>query len=196
MRSHEDLAEVRHPLAENSVAALQLFNALPSSLALFVDEIVEAVHPPAEISSRSRSSQRRVSSRSSSSSRAMRCRWCERSASSSASSRGRLRSMSQGGRWAIRAAARQGASSSAHAAGFSRSHACTHRKAAEEVILSSCGGSNKHSRKREGEKTRARDLFFRLRLSTPSGSVGAGPRGGGPTRNSITRSKGAEPGGV
>ena len=28
----------------------------------------------------------------------------------------------------------------AHAVGFSRSHACTHRKAAEEVILSSCGG--------------------------------------------------------
>ena len=41
---------MRHPLAENSVAALQLFNALPSSLALSVDEIVEAVHPPAEIS--------------------------------------------------------------------------------------------------------------------------------------------------
>ena len=39
----------------------------------------------------------------------MRCRWCERSASSSASSRGRLRCMSQGGRLAIRAAAMQGA---------------------------------------------------------------------------------------
>ena len=46
MRSHEDLAEVRHPLAENSVAALQL----SSSLALSVDDIVEAVQPPAEIS--------------------------------------------------------------------------------------------------------------------------------------------------
>ena len=43
MRSREDLAEVRHPQAQNSVAALQLFNALPSSL-------VEAVHPPAEMS--------------------------------------------------------------------------------------------------------------------------------------------------
>ena len=40
--------------------------------------------------SRSRSSRHRVSSRSSSSSCAMRCRWCKRSASSSASSRGRL----------------------------------------------------------------------------------------------------------
>ena len=51
MRLHEDLAEVRHPLAENSAAALQLFNALPSSLALSVNDIiVEAVHPPAEIS--------------------------------------------------------------------------------------------------------------------------------------------------
>ena len=69
----------------------------------------------------------------------MRRRWCERSASSSASSRGRLVE----GRWAIRAAARQGAPSSAHAAGFSRSHACTHRKALEEVIsLSSCGVRN------------------------------------------------------
>ena len=29
-----------------------------------------------------------------------------------------------------------------------------------------------------------------------NGSVGAGPRGGGPTTNSITRSKGAEPGGA
>ena len=79
---------------------------------------------------------------------------------------GPLALQSQGGRWAIRAAARQGASSSAHAAGFSRSHACTHRKAAEEVILSSCGGS-KSLRKRESEKTRKRELgiflFFRLR---------------------------------
>ena len=101
----------------------------------------------------------------------MRCRWCERSASSSASSRGRLRRMSQGGRWAIRAAAMQGASSSAHAAGFSRSHACTHRKAAEEVISLSMGSK---SLKREGEKTRARDLsFFRSRQSTPSSGSAA-----------------------
>ena len=50
MRLREDLAEVRHPQAENSVAELQLFNALPSSLALSVDDIVEAVHPPAEMS--------------------------------------------------------------------------------------------------------------------------------------------------
>ena len=28
-------------------------------------------------------------------------------------------------------------------------HACTHRKAAEKVILSSCGGSNHEARKRE-----------------------------------------------
>ena len=128
----------------------------------------------------------------------MRARWCERSASSSASSRGRF--LSQGGRWAIRAAARQGASSSAHAAGFSRSHACTHRKAAEEVISLSMGSKSALSRKRENESSGS--FFFQVptvyaqqRLSR-SGSAGAGPRGGGPTRNSITRSKGAEPGGA
>ena len=107
-------------------------------------------------------------------------------------SRGHLRCMSQGGRWAIRAAARQGVSSSAHAAGFSR-------KAAEEVILSSCGGS-KSLRKRESEKTRKRELgiflFFRFRQSTPSsGSAAAAvseraPEAG-PTRNSITRTPAA-----
>ena len=62
----------------------------------------------------------------------------------------RLRCMLQEGRWASE-------HSSAHAAGFSRSHACTHRKAAAEVIsLSSCGGSNKHYR--ESEKARKREL--------------------------------------
>ena len=50
MRSRKDLAEVRHPQAQNSVAALQLFNALPSSLALSVNKVVGAVHPPAEMS--------------------------------------------------------------------------------------------------------------------------------------------------
>ena len=114
----------------------------------------------------------------------MRCRWCERSASS-ASSRGRLRCMSQGGRWAIRAAATQGASSSAHA-GFSRSHACTHRKAAEEVILSSCGGSNKHYR--ESEKARKQELgiFFsgsdslRPAAAQPQRQCRSGPQRRGP----------------
>ena len=151
MRLREDLAEVRRPLAENSVAALQLSSS--------VDDIVEAVHPPVEISvgalpllaalgfieellvelrddmplMRALGLEHRVAARP---------------------RRGRLRSMSQGGRWAIRAAARQGASASTHAAGFSRSHACTRRKAAEEVIsLSSCGGSNisiiEKARKRE-----------------------------------------------
>ena len=100
----------------------------------------------------------------------------------------RLRCMSQGGRWAIRAAARQGASSSAHAAGFSRSHACTHRKAAEKVILSSCGGSNQHYR--ENKKA---IFFFRFRQSTPSsGSAAAAvseraPRGT-PSRGRRARS--------
>ena len=46
VRLREDLAELRHPQAENSV----LFNALPSSLALSVDDIVEAAYPQAEIS--------------------------------------------------------------------------------------------------------------------------------------------------
>ena len=46
MRLREDLAELRHPQAENSV----LFNVLPSSLALSVDDIVEAAYPQAEIS--------------------------------------------------------------------------------------------------------------------------------------------------
>ena len=53
-------------------------------------------------------------------------------------------------------------------------------------------------RKREGENSSASFfpvliVYAQQRLSR-SGSVGAGPRGGGPTRNSITRSKGAEPG--
>ena len=46
MRLREDLAELRHPQAENSV----LFNVLPSSLALSVDDIVEGAYPQAEIS--------------------------------------------------------------------------------------------------------------------------------------------------
>ena len=121
VRSREDLAEVRHPQAQNSVAALQLFNALPSLLALSVDDIVEAVHPPAEMSVLALPLHTALSL-------AEELPIEKRLASSSASLRGRLRCMSQGGRWAIRAAARQGASSSAHAAGFSRSHACTHRK--------------------------------------------------------------------
>ena len=54
-------------------------------------------------------------------------------------------------------------SSPTHAAGFSRSHACTHRKAAEKVILSSCGGLNKHYR--ESEKARKRDLGLLLPLA-------------------------------
>ena len=41
---------MRQPQAENSVAVLQLFNALPGSLAISVDDIVEAAHPPAEMS--------------------------------------------------------------------------------------------------------------------------------------------------
>ena len=41
---------MRHPQAENSVAVLQLFNALPGSLAISVDDIVKAAHPPAEMS--------------------------------------------------------------------------------------------------------------------------------------------------
>ena len=199
MRSHEDLAEVRHPLAENSVAALQLLNALPSSLALSVDDIVEA--PPAGGDSvlalplhtapsfakelpielrdemplvRALGLKQRVLARP-------------------------LALHVAGSRWAIRAAARQGASSSAHAAGFSRSHACTHRKAAEEVILSSCGGLNKHYR--ESERARARDLFFfRFRQSTPSsGSAAAAvserapeagaPRGRGRRARSLAERK-------
>ena len=46
MRLRKDLAEVRHPQAQNSVAAL---HALPSTLALSVDDIVEAVHPPMSV---------------------------------------------------------------------------------------------------------------------------------------------------
>ena len=117
--------EAHHPQAENSVAALQLQCAawLARSLSMIL------LRPPTRLRrflfSRSSSMPRSVSTRSSQSRPATRARWCERSASSSASSRGRLRSMSQGGRWAIRAAAR-------HAAGFSRSHACTHRKAARK----------------------------------------------------------------
>ena len=85
------------------------------------------------LSSRSLTSASALSSCSSRSS--MRRRWCERSASSSASSRGLLLR----GRCAIRADARSGASLPTHAAGFSRSHsrshACAQRKALEDVII-------------------------------------------------------------
>ena len=142
MRLREDLAEVRHPLAENSVAALQLFNALPSLLTLSVDDIVEAVHPPVEISVGALPllaalgfiEELLVELRDDMP--LVRALGLEQRVLAG------LRSMSQGGRWAIRAAARQGVSASTHAAGFSRSHTCTHRKAAEEVIsLSSCEAS-------------------------------------------------------
>ena len=187
VRLREDLTELRHPQAENSV----LFSALPGSLAVSVDDFVEAAYPLAEISVLALPLQAAQY-------------FIEELLIKARDAAALVRALCRlaGGRWAIRAAARQGASSSAHAAGFSRSHACTRRKAAEEVIsLSSCGGSK--SLKREGEKTRARDLsFFRFRQSTPSsGSAAAAvperaPEAGAPTRNSITRSKGAEPGGA
>ena len=124
----------------------------------------------------------------------MRCRWCERSASSSASSRGRLRSMLQGGRWAIRAAARQGASSSAHAAGAPEgrrgSHLFEQLRRIEISII-------KKARKRElGVFVFQVPIVYAQQRLSLSGSAGAGSRGGGPTRNSITRSKGPEPGGA
>ena len=94
MRSLEDLAEALHPLAKNSVAALQLPNKplrLHRSLAGLLEKLVLAVQHPAEffvvalllLAAQS-------FSRSSLLSCAMRCRWCERSASSSASLQGRL----------------------------------------------------------------------------------------------------------
>ena len=111
MRLREDLAELRHPQAENSV----LFNALPSSFALSVDDIVEAAYPQAEISVLVLPLQAAQ-------------HFIEE-----------LLIEARDASALVRAAARQGASSSAHAAGFSRSHACTHRKAAEEVISLSMG---------------------------------------------------------
>ena len=88
----------------------------------------------------------------------------------------------------VRVLGRQGASASTHAAGFSRSHACTHRKAAEEVIsLSSCGGSNKHYR--ESKKARKRELgifFFsgsdslRPAAAQPQRQCRSGPQRRGP----------------
>ena len=63
--------------------------------------------------------------------------------------------------------------------GFFKSHACTHRKAAEKVIsLSSCGGSN-NKRKQEGKKTRVWDLFFPV----SERQCRSGPQRRGPTRN-------------
>ena len=111
VRLREDLAELRHPQAENSV----LFNALPSSFALSVDDIVEAAYPQAEISVLVLPLQAAQ-------------HFIEE-----------LLIEARDASALVRAAARQGASSSAHAAGFSRSHACTHRKAAEEVISLSMG---------------------------------------------------------
>ena len=88
----EDLVEALHPLAENSVAALQLNKPSACTARLRVclrNSFLRSSIQRRFLLSCSRSSRRRVSSRSSSSSCAMRCRWCERSASSSASSRGR-----------------------------------------------------------------------------------------------------------
>ena len=75
---------------------------------------------------------------------------------------------------------------------------CTHRKTAEEVIsLSSCGGSK--SLKRESKKTMSSESSFQVRQSTsssgqPQRQCRSGSQRRGPQRNSITRSKGAEPG--
>ena len=193
-RLRKNLAELRHPQAENSVAALQLFNALPSSLALSVNEIVEAVHPPRRyLFSRSRSKPRRVSSRSSSSRPAMRARWCERSASSSASLQGRLRSMLQEqpqGRERPRPPTRRAFPEAmpARTGRPLRSHR-------------SCGNRISIVEKARRRENKSLESFFRFRQSSPSsGSAAAAvlerPQKRGPTRNSITRSKGAEPGGA
>ena len=138
---------------------------------------------------------------------------CERSAWSSASSRGR----SLGGRCTITAAARSGASRPTQAAGFSRSQPCTHRKAAAALMARHTDAnriarsekqlrkkapcpkrpSNKHKRRRKPR------LFSRQSCPAsapagpqPPGHYPAGPGGLGPMRNSMTFSKTSVPGGA
>ena len=77
--------------------------------------------------------------------------------------------------------------------GFSRSHACTRRKAAGKIILSSCGGSNKLVEKL-GILFPVPTVYVQQRLSR-SGSVGAGLRAE-PHEKLHPRLKGAEPGGA
>ena len=186
----QDLTELRHPQAENSV----LFNALPGSLAISVDDFVKAAHPPAEMSVlalqlhtalsfaeelpielrnemplvRALSLEHRVAARP----RGAACVACRREVGHQSS---------------------RDARPPTH---FSRSHACTRRKAAEKVISLSMGSK---SLKREGEKTRARDLsFFRFRQSTPSsGSAAAAvperaPEAGAPRGTPSWRSVSAQ----
>ena len=150
MRLRKDFTELRHPQAQNSVAALQLFNALPSSLALSVDEIVKAVHPPAEMSVLALPLHTALS-------------FAKELPIELRDEMPLVRALGLEQRVLARPLA-------LHVAG--RPLGRTHRKAAEEVIsLSSCGGSNQHYR--EGEKTRARDLFLRFRQSTPSSGLAA-----------------------
>ena len=197
---------MRQPQAENSVAALQLFNALPGSLAISVDDIVEAAHPPAEMSVLALQLHTAQS-------------FAEELPIELRDEMPLVRALGLeqrvlAGPLALHVAGRPLGHQSSREAGSvlvrPRSgllqepclHASEGRRGSHieqlrrfEII--------KKARKREDEKTRARDLsFFQVptvyaqqRLSR-SGSVGAGPRGGGPTRNSITRSKGAEPGGA
>ena len=142
--------------AENSV----LFNALPSSLALSVDDIVEAAYPQAEISVLALPLQAAqhfvkellIEARDASA-------WCKRSASSSASSRG-----------PCVACRREAAGPSEQPQGRERPRpptrraspgAMPHRKAAEEVIsLSSCGGSNRHHREGGRRENESLGSFF------------------------------------
>ena len=180
VRLREDLTELRHPQAENSV----LFSALPArSRSLSMISLRPPIRWRRFLFSRSRSKPRSISSRSSSSRPAMR----------------RVLAGPLGGRpLAIRAAARQGASSSAHqrASPGAMPHAPEGRRGSHlfeqlrrfEIIK---------ARRRENESSgsfffQVPTVYHQQRLS----SAGAGPRGGGPARNSITRSKGAEPGGA
>ena len=119
-----------------------------------------------------------------------------RAAASQGARCGGLRCMSQGGCWAIRAAARQGASSSPGLL-----EPCLHRKAAEEVISLSMGSKSALSRKRENESSGS-FFFFKFRQSTPSsGSAAAAvperaPEAGAARGTPSRGRKGAEPGGA
>ena len=153
--------EVRQPQAENSVAALQLFNAQPGSLAISVDDIVEAAHPPAEMSVLALQLHTALS-------------FAEELPIELRDEMPLVRALGLeqrvlAGPLALHVAGPseqpRGRERPRPPTGFSRSHACTHRKAAEEVISLSMG--SKSLRKRESEKTRKRELgiflFFKLR---------------------------------
>ena len=197
MRLREDLTELRHPQAENSV----LFNALPGSLAISVDDFVEDAHPPAEMSVLALQLHTALS-------------FAEELPIELRDEMPLVRALGLeqrvlAGPLALHVAGRPLGHQSSRDAGSvlvrPRSgllqEPCLHAPEGRRGShLFEHGFEIIKARRRENESSGS--FFFQVptvyaqqRLSR-GGSAGAGPRGGGPTRNSITRSKGAEPDGA